>query len=276
MFDALHEIYTIIFVGACLIAAIRLRRKSSYMDMDIVNEYLFSYGNGTGYDAIWHLLNRLLGSPNAESRYAVWLVLRKFHSETHLTRISHRYGRYVNIPKNDSWTLIVDMGRAEVHIELTPDGKDVEISNPELLADMYRIQEDQFMACMAIAKFTQAVRHYGPKWLERKTFIEHIAKNIQGGIYSGFKPLNFNQDYYGMPWMIVIDNSDPNLPVEEGAMFSVEIWMGGSTFKLYSDFYNDVWSVDDQRVPFRSFRKSLLRSVKKWQETNRMLAEQPI
>lgn len=275
IFDIVYQIYFVVVLCLCLYGVIRLRIKfSSYIHMDIVNEYMFSYGNGVGYDAIWVLVYKLLKADNSTDRMALCKTLREYHNETQLRRISHGYGRYVNIGKDTNWLLRIDLGRAEVDIQLNPRQNDVIISNPELLMDMYRVNEDQFMACMAIAKYVHAIKHRMPTWIERKTMVDHIAKNYHNEIYSYFKPLNFNRDYYGMPWLTVINNSDPDLPVEEGTLFSIEVWMGGDAYKLYSDFYRDVWFVNNQRVSFKKYRKSLMRSIKKWQETNRMHAQQ--
>lgn len=268
MLDTVQFLFYVILLSFLYYTYVVRIRNANYYDIDIVNEMLTSYAAGGGADASFSPFYDLVFETTDQRKYAE-LYIEHLHSLNagQLRWIAFGFISYRFLPTDKKYKIELSLNGNLVIIEVSHDNE-VWASDPSLIKDMRTVLRENFSYAFFISMFSQILKKKPNQLIDKTPYYEDIYKLKMRGIEQVSYHVE-NEIDLGFPHMQVkqhIDDPDAGIA---GVIYTIDVFIGGYHFRIFTDIDADTFYVDEIRVSKRKFIKLFDKGVKQWAMRNK-------
>lgn len=271
MFNDFQFIFTLILLGFCYYQVVTTKR-SSYYDIDIINESITAYRTiGGGSDNQLAPFRDLL-SEDPETKDMALTLIRHYHdiSKYETRYICYGFVSYRFIRTDMKYLIEVEIHGNFVIIEVYNDDT-VCCNNITLLTDMCIVLRENFTFSFYISMFSKLILDGPKKVLYSNSHYEDMQRLKRKGINSESYLIQNDIDF-GLPHMKLETVKDTDIGILND-LYIAEVYIGGFHFKVYTDAESDTHYVNDSRVTRKQFIKLFRQGIKQWVLRNKQHSE---
>ena len=241
---------------------------ANYYDIDIVNEMLTSYAAGGGADASFSPFYDLVFETTDRRKHAeLYIEHLHFLNAGQLRWIAFGFISYRFLPTDKKYKIELSLNGNLVIIEVSHDNK-VWASDPSLIKDMRTVLRENFSYAFFISMFSQILKKKPNQLIDKTPYYEDMHKLKMRGIEQVSYHVE-NEIDLGLPHMQVKQHvDDPDAGIA-GIIYTIDVFIGGYHFRIFTDIEADTFYVDEIRVSKRKFIKLFDKGVKQWAMRNK-------
>lgn len=268
MLDTVQFLFYVILLSFLYYTYVVRIRNANYYDIDIVNEMLTSYAAGGGADASFSPFYDLVFETTDQRKYAE-LYIEHLHSLNagQLRWIAFGFISYRFLPTDKKYKIELSLNGNLVIIEVSHDNE-VWASDPSLIKDMRTVLRENFSYAFFISMFSQILKKKPNQLIVKTPYYEDIHKLTMRGIEQVSYHVE-NEIDLGLPHIQVKQHvDDPDAGIA-GIIYTIDVFIGGYHFRIFTDIEADTFYVDEMRVSKRKFIKLFDKGVKQWAMRNK-------
>lgn len=267
VFGDFQFFFIIILLGFCYYNVVTTKR-SSYYDIDIINEAIMAYsGVGGGADNQLAPFRDLLSDDPDTLNMAMNLIQHYHDLSDYKTRyICYGFVTYRFIRTDIRYMIEVGIHGNFVIIEVYNDGT-VCCNKPTLITDMCTVLRENFTFAFYISMFSKVILDGPQKVLYSDSNYAGLQRLKRKGIDSKSYTIQNNIDF-GLPHMRLETVTESDIGILND-LYIAEVFIGGGYFKVYTDAESDTYYVNDERVTRKRFNKLFRLGIKQWVTRNK-------